>query len=258
MPGQNAKISVVLMTRNEEEKIAACLEAVRWADEIVIVDDYSSDKTVEIARKFTDKIIFHRSLDNHDEQWNIGIKNSACEWILHIDADEIVPPDLKEKIQGILADSKGYSAFSMTRRNYFLGRWMKHGGWTHDHLILFKKAKAECVGQGIHVKLKIEGRIGKLKSYIEHYPFNSIYQFVQRQNHYSSAEASGMLAEHGSGKLKELNYNLAIKPLKLFWKMFIKKGGFREGMIGFIFSSLYAWIHFLKWAKYAQLTRSGE
>ncbi|MBM3254207.1 MAG: glycosyltransferase family 2 protein [Candidatus Omnitrophica bacterium] len=257
MQEKRAKLSVVLMTKNEEDKIGDCLEKIKWADEIVIVDDYSNDRTIDIARQYTDKIILHKSMDNHDRQWNIGIENATCEWILHIDADEVVPVALRKRIEEILLDSKGYDAFRLIRRNYFLRHWMKYGGWTtQSHLILFKKNSARCIGRGIHVKLDVKGKTGKIDTHIEHYPFKSIYQFIQRQNHYSSAEALEMLTEDSSNKIKELNYNLYIKPLKLFLKMFVKKRAYREGMLGFIFASLYAWVHFLKWAKYWEIVNN--
>ncbi len=249
------KLSIVMMTKNEEDKLEKCLERVKWADEIVIVDDHSTDKTVEIAKKFTDKIIYHKCEDNHDRQWNIGIDNATSEWILHIDADELVPDILKETIQDILKDSKGYSAFSMVRRNYFLNHYMKHGGWSHDnHLILFRKDSARCTGNDIHVKLEVKGKIGTLDAYIEHYPFKDISTYVLRQNHYSSAESLKMYEQNKKEKLNKLKYNLKLRPIKLFWKIYIKKGGFKEGMIGFIFSVLGSWNHFLKWLKYYEAT----
>lgn len=258
MSGRRATLSVVLMTKNEAGRLAMCLDRVAgWADEIVIIDDLSTDQTVEIARRYTDKVFSHASEDDHFQQWNRGIDYASGDWILHIDADEWVTPGLKAAIDGVLVDDGGHSAFDVMRRNVFLGRPMRYGGWYHRHRILFRRTRARCVGKGIHVKLQVNGTIGALNADIEHYPFQSIAQFVERQNHYASVEAAVMLETQGPPTARAVRYQTRVRPLKLFWKFYVKKQGFRDGWQGFVFSLLFAFMHFVLWARYWELAEAA-
>ena len=244
-------LSVVLMVKNEETRLATCLDHVAgWAREIVIIDDLSTDRTMEIARRYTDKIFSIPSEDDHFAQWNRGIDRSSCDWILHIDADEVVTPGLKAAIDQILLEAHEYSAFEIMRKNVFLGHPMRYGGWYHRHLVLFRRDRARCVGKGIHVRLRVEGPIGFLNAEIEHYPFTSVAQFIDRQNHYTSIEARVMLEERGRLPARVIYFQAGVRPLKLFWKFYVKKQGYHDGWYGLVFSLLFAYAHFLLWAKY--------
>jgi len=252
-------LSVVLMTKNEETRLAACLDQVAgWADEIVIIDDLSTDRTVEIARRYTANIFACASEDNHDRQWNRGIERATGEWILHIDADERVTPALRSAIDRRLADAGGASAFELMRKNFFLGHPMRCGGWYHRHLILFRRERARCVGQGIHVRLQVDGPVGFLDAEIEHYPFDSIAQFVERQNHYTTVEARVMRGERGTLPARTIRYQLTVRPAKLFWKSYVKNRGHREGLHGLVFGLLQAFMHAMLWAKYWETTAATE
>lgn len=257
MEKKRETLSVVLMTNNEEARIATCLDrVVDWADELVLIDDLSTDRTVEIARRYTDKIFSYPSEDDHYQQWNRGIDRATSDWILHIDADELVTPQLKTAIHRILEDAQGYSAFEIMRKNFFLGHPMRYGGWYHRHLILFRRERARCVGKGIHVRLRVDGKIGFLEADIEHYPFTTISQFVDRQNHYTTVEARVMGEEQRTVPVRTILYQMSVRPVKLFWKFYVKKQGYREGTYGLVFSLLYAFVHFLLWAKYWELMRA--
>ncbi|MBI3088501.1 MAG: glycosyltransferase [Candidatus Omnitrophica bacterium] len=244
-------LSVVLMTKNEEARLSACLDRVTgWADEIVIIDDLSADRTVEIARRYTDKVFSFASEDNHDLQWNRGIERATGDWILHLDADEVVSPQLTAAIDQRLADARDYGAFELMRKNFFLGHPMRFGGWYHRHLVLFRRAVSRCVGKGIHVQLKVDGRIGFLDAELEHYPFSSITQFIERQNHYTSVEAPLLFERRGPVSARALAYQLCCRPMKLFWKSYRKQQGCREGEHGLVFAILYAFVHAIFWAKH--------
>lgn len=254
-----ATLAVVLMTKNEAPRLGTCLDRVAgWADEIVVIDDMSHDGTVEIARRYTDKVFCLPSEDDHFQQWNRGIDRASSDWILHIDADELVTSQLKEAIHGVLADAQGHSAFEVMRKNIFLGRPMRFGGWHHRHRILFRRDRARCIGKGIHVRLRVDGTIGFLNADIEHYPFSSIAQFIERQNHYTSVEARVMVEERGWPSIRTVYFQTGARPLKLFWKFFVKKQGYRDGWVGLVFSFLFAFAHFLLWAKYWELTQSVQ
>jgi (heptosyl)LPS beta-1,4-glucosyltransferase len=252
--GRRATLAVVMMTKNEAHRLAACLDRVAgWADEIVVIDDLSTDGTETVAHRYTDQVHRIASHDDHFAQWNRGIERAASDWVLHIDADEWVTPELKRAINGVLRDDRGHSAFRLMRLNHFLGRPMRHGGWHHPHLILFRRDRARCVGTGIHVRLEVQGTIGQLDADIEHYPFSSIAQFLERQNHYSSVEARVRWEERGRLPMRTIAYQTAWRPGKLFWKFYVKKEGRRDGMVGLIFSVLFAFTHFLLWAQVWEL-----
>lgn len=249
-PGR-ASVAVVMMTKNEERKLPACLDKVAgWADEIVIMDDDSTDNTVAVAERYGAKVFVMPSHDDHFLQWNRGIERAASDWVLHIDADEWVTPQLKDAIDQVRLDDRGHSAFEIMRKNVFLGHPMKHGGWYHRHLIFFRRDKARCIGKGIHVCLKVEGTTGFLNADIEHYPFTSIAQFIERQNHYTSIEAQVMFEREGAAFARSVWFQAAVRPVKLFWKFYVKKQGRKDGWVGFVFSALFAFFHGILWAKY--------
>jgi len=251
MNAPRASLAVVLMTKNEEERLAACLERVAgWADEIVVIDDLSTDRTAEVARRYTEQVFRIPSEDDHFQQWNRGIDRASSEWVLHIDADEWVSPGLKRAIDEALTGRQPHSAFEVMRKNVFLGHPMRYGGWYHRHRILFRRGRVRCVGKGIHVRLKVEGTVGFLDADIEHYPFTSISQFIDRQNHYTSVEAQVMREERGVVPMRTIVYQAALRPPKLFWKFYIKKRGYRDGWHGLVFSLLFAFAHFMLWVKY--------
>jgi glycosyltransferase involved in cell wall biosynthesis len=256
-----ATLAIVMMTKNEEARLAACLDRVAgWADEIVIIDDHSTDRTVDVARRYTEKIFVMASEDDHCRQWQRGFDRAASDWVLHIDADEWVTPALKQAIDGILEDAQGHSAFEIMRLNHFLGRPMRHGGWYHRHRVLFRRDRARCEGHGIHsgARMRVDGTTGFLDADVEHYPFASIAQFLDRQNLYSSVEAASMTQELAPAPGRTIWFQAAWRPFKLFWKSYHKQQGRREGWHGLVFGVLYAFVHFLHWAKYWELVSSKQ
>ena len=137
------RLSVTLATLNEAEHLDACLRAVSWADEIVVVDDGSTDGTVEVARQHTDRVIVRPSHGNFHANKNLAIQTATGNWILSLDADEIVPPELGAEIRAAIEVTR-HAAFRLGRRNYFLGRWIRHGGWYPDRIIrLFRRGITE-------------------------------------------------------------------------------------------------------------------
>jgi len=244
------KITAVIIAKNEEARIVSCLESIRWCDEIVVVDDMSVDETAHIARKYGAKVVAHPSNGDHDAQRNIGIDNASSDWILQMDADERVSPELRKDIEKVLFGNGRFSAYKLVRKNYFLGRFMGHGGWPERHVRLFKRGRARYIGHSVHETLKVDGNIGNLKSHLEHYAFSSISQYISRQLYYAGIEAKVMYQDRGRIDLDEINYQLRRKPLKLFFKIYIKRMGFRDGMHGFILSILNAWRHYIIWAIY--------
>ncbi len=247
------------MTKNSEGLVRGALESVAsWVDEIVVIDGFSSDKTVAICREYGAKIVQNR-WDGYRfcTERNLGNQNASSDWCLHIDPDERATSGLRDAVLKLLTEKTSHSAIQTRKKNFFLGHFMRHGGWYHYTLHLFRRGKAYYDGV-IHEKLIVDGTIGKIEAAVEHYPFVSISQFITRHNGYSLREAKAQKEEKGILSEKEILYNLEKKPLKRFVKFYIRKKGFLDGIHGLIFSVLFAWVHFINWVKYWELTHSNE
>lgn len=247
-----ARLSVVILTKDSQDNIKGCLESLKFANEIVVVDDGSKDGTVEICNCYTDKVIVD-SVEGFANKRNLGADKATGDWILQIDSDESVTPELAATIREAVDSGRDYAGYKFRRKNYFLGHFMRYGGWYHYSSNLYMKGRGRYEGL-VHERLVLDGPIGTIEEATEHRPFQSITQFLERQNRYTSYEARDILNEKGVLSKKVVMYNLRFKPVKLFWKYYLKKQGFREGMIGFIFSALFSYVHFMKWAKYWELT----
>ena len=244
-------VSAVIMTKNCEDLIEGTLKSVQgWVDEIVVLDGFSTDKTIEVCRRYTDKV-FQNRWDGYRfcTERNLGTSKASSDWCFHIDPDERATPEFKTAVLGIMEKGSIHNAFQFRKKNFFLGHWMKYGGWYHYSLHFFRKGKA-CYEGVIHESLIVDGTVGKIEAPIEHYPFTSITQFVNRHNGYSTREGLAKLEVDGKLAESEVLYNLKKKPIKRFMKFFVRKKGFLDGNYGLIFSMLFAWVHFLNWAKY--------
>lgn len=245
-------VSAVIITFNEEENIRRCLDSIKWVNEIVVVDGYSTDRTVGIAKEFGAKIIMHKFEGDFGLERNIGNQNAGGEWILALDADEEIPGRTREEIEEILKNGSEFSAYNVLRNQYFLGHFMQYGGRQHRIVNFYRKDKTRFEGK-VHHLVKVDGAICDAPFAINHYPFNSISQFIQKQDRYTLYEAREMFEKYGSAKSGEVRYNLTWKPLKMFFKSYIKKKGYKDGLPGLIFCILFSFINFLKWAKYWEL-----
>jgi|SRR3989338_2408312 len=242
-------LSAVIITKNEEYKIVHCLESIRWVDEIIIIDDLSNDRTVEISKKYGAKVIINESKGNFDNQRNIGIQNATGEWILQMDADEVVPEDTANKIREVIRNPRDFVAFKLLRKSYFIGYPLKYAG-SYDYMLkLFKKGKAIYVGSSVHETLKVDGPIGVIGAEVYHYPFNSIRQVIERCNFYTDVESEDELKNKEKIDSKEIKYHLIWKSLKLFWKLYIKKRGYKDGMYGLAWCILNVIGPQIRWLK---------
>ena len=248
------RISAVLITKNEATRVAPCLESLRWVDEIVVVDDESTDETRTICGRAGARVLVRRSEGDFDQQRNAGSDAASGEWILQLDADEVSPVSLRDEIRRALAHPSAVG-YRIKRTNYFLGHEMRHSGWAWNGVKLFRKSAARYIGHSVHETLQVNGPVGQLASPIWHYPFQSLTQFIERQNFYTSVEARLLRQSHPTLGRWQLRRLLLIRPLKLFWKSYVKKSGWREGMHGLVFAALFAWVECLKWTKYWELNQ---
>ncbi len=247
------RLTVLLLTRNEARQIERCLSSVRWADEIVVVDGESTDGTAERCRAFGATVVSRPFCGSFAEERNAGLDVASGDWVLQMDADERVTPGLRMALERVLSSQGGgVAAYQVYRRNIFLGRFMRYGGWYHDHLCLFRRTGHRYHGL-VHERLNVRGEIGHLRADLEHEPFRSLEQFITRQNRYTTLQARELLETNGVLPWRTVEPRLRRRALNRWWKFYVKKQGFREGMHGLVFSTLFAWVELLIWAKYCEL-----
>lgn len=234
-----SKLSVTIITYNEEKNLQGCLESVKWADEIVVVDALSSDRTLEIAKKYTDKV-FKNEWKGFVEQSNFALEQASHEWVLRLDADERVPPSLAEEIQGILNGSLTPKAYRIPRKIFFMGRLLKR---PEGHFLrLFKRGSGVWEGGKVHEGLKINGKIGSLKNPFYHHPPGGMSKAIEKLNSYTT------LDEGGSNRFP-LKLHLYLGGLFAFlWEYFFFYR-FLDGVPGLIYSKQISFYHFTKYAK---------
>jgi glycosyltransferase involved in cell wall biosynthesis len=245
------KLSVTIITYNEEKNIRECLDSVRWADEIVVLDSHSTDRTEGICKEYTDKI-FQNEWLGYGRQKNLCAERAENDWIFNVDADEVVTPELKAELMEFLSSSPPFSAYLMPRRNYFGDRWIRYGGWYPDYIVrVYNKRKARFNHSDVHESVQVSDRPGILRGTIKHYTYNNLRDYISRQNRYSSLSAEDM-AREGRGVYW---YDLSLRPIFAFIKIYVLRMGFREGGLGFILSIGHSFYTFLKYAKLWEIKR---
>ncbi len=224
-------LTVVVITKNEEEMIVGCLESVDWADEVIVIDDHSTDQTRQLAKKYASRVITHTSR-GFASQKNYGIKLAQGKWILILDADERVSGQLRKEIVRVINDPGSITAFNILFVNYFLGREMKFGGWQNEyHLRLFKRGYAQYTAQEIHEVLAVKGETAPISGVIYHFSHRSIADNLLKTRHYALLESAYLYHRHSPlvtrrSLLKHMWYH--------FWYRYIKTKGYKDGMTGFI------------------------
>lgn len=238
------KLSVVIITKNEENHIEDCLKSVQWADEIIVVDSGSSDKTVELARRYTEKVYYQQWL-GYAAQKNFAIEKATGDWIISLDADEAVSSDLVKEIRGILNRGAEFEGYFIPRKNFLNSRWMRYAGQYPDYQLRFFRSNARYLTREVHERVEIKGPAGYLTGPIIHKTYHDINAFVQKINLYTGLEARLRVKQgHRPGV-----FSFVWQPLRKFlWAYFYKKG-FRDGILGLIISISLAYYVFLELAK---------
>lgn len=246
------RISAVVLAYNDEPYIRPCLESIRWVDEIIVVDSYSTDGTARISREFTDRV-FQHEFRGFGRLRNEALAHVSHDWVLSLDTDERVTPGLREEIRQTLAHGPVADAYLVPRRNYFLGRWIRHCGWFPDYRQpqVFHKARMQYRDDLVHEGYELQGRLGRLQNPLNQYPFRDIDHYLQKMDRYSDLMARRM-AEQGR---RFRVHQLVTHPLFTFVKMYVIRRGLLDGFPGLILSSLYAYYTFIKYAKLWELTR---
>lgn len=236
-------ISAVVICYNEEKNIERCLKSLSWCSEIVVVDSFSTDSTPQIAKKYATKFIQQKFL-GHKEQKNFAIENADNEWILSIDADEEVTQELKEEILEVLKNPH-CDGYKVPRKNFFCGKWLKYGGWYPDWQIrLFKKTNGKFCGINPHDRVVINGKTGKLKNPILHYTYNSISQYIEKQNIYTELLSKNEKFIKLPAGIFFIYFTLRL--ILKFFELYIYKLGFLDGKYGIIVAILRVYITGIK------------
>lgn len=245
-------LSVVIITFNEADNIRECLESVKWADEIVVVDSLSTDRTRELAREYTEHVI-ERTWQGHVDQKNFALERATSDWVLSIDADERVGPELAAEIrQAVQRDDPRIVGYTMPRRTFYLGRWINHGGWYPNRkLRMVRRGKAHWGGVNPHDHLYADGSTADLKGDLVHYTYRDIADHLRTIDSFTTIAAREM---YSKGRRTALPYMLLNPPLRTV-RMYLLRAGFLDGVPGFIVAALAGYYVFLKYAKLWELCR---
>jgi glycosyltransferase involved in cell wall biosynthesis len=250
------KISAVIITLNEEDRLPDALASLQGvADEVVVVDSYSSDRTVEIARS-TQAVVRQNRFEDYGQQKNFAMSQAGCEWILNLDADERVSPELKRAIAGLKegAAPVDAAAFAIKRKTFYLGRWIRHSGWYPDRKVrLFRKNAAAWQGR-IHERLVVTGPVARLDGDILHFTYRDIGDHVRRLERYSAFQAEEIVAR---GQ-KCLFLRLFLLPSVTFLRHYAWRLGFLDGFPGLVIATIQSWATAMKYLKAIALKRRSR
>lgn len=239
-----------MIAQNEEARIAGALECLSWADEVLVVDGGSEDRTAEVARNLGARVLVH-SWEGFAKQRSFAISQAKNDWILMVDADEKVTPNLECEISETLKERPEVNGFWIRRRAFFLGKTIRHSGWSPDYqLRLFDRRCAEVEDVPVHEGIRVSGSLGRLASHMEHHTVGSLRDYLDRMNRYTTLEAEQRLALKAKpvGLLKLMG-----SPLAEFLKVYWARGGILDGRRGLLISAYSALYRLLLYAKLRHL-----
>ena len=250
---KHPKISACVITFNEEANIRRCLSSLTWCDEIVVVDSFSTDRTPEICKEFTDRFYQHK-WQGYIAQRNYNRKQARYPWVLFLDADEEVSPDLRNEILEEFKDrGPGHLGYEFPRQVYYLGRWIRFGSWYPDYkLRLFLKEKGSIGGMEPHDQVHVRGPVGRMKNPIWHYTYTDITDHINTMNRFSAISAQAM---YDRGRRFSW-IDFLFRPPWRFFKGFCLRSGWLDGRRGFIISMINAFGVTAKYAKLWEIQRA--
>jgi glycosyltransferase involved in cell wall biosynthesis len=253
------KLSVIIITRNEEKNIRNCLESVKWADEIVVVDQSSTDKTVDICKLYTDRVFIVEAKGYCEPDRMVAISKTRGEWILYIDTDERVSPELKNEIlTTISSEMKGHNCYYLPRKTHFLGRWIKGCGWYPGYVLrLFKKGTV-IFSDRIHQDGTAKEECGCLRNDLIHLSYQNLEDYFEKFNRYTSRLAQEKYER--SDQTSSLNFwvTCMFKPLFYFLRSYFLQKGWRDGFRGFFISFSSGLVIFVTYAKVWEFLKTSK
>lgn len=249
----NSGVSVCVIACDEEAQLSRCLEALVWADEIVVVvDARSSDGTEQVARKYASRVEQQVYLGDIEQKRHC-VELATHEWVLLVDPDEIVTPGLGASIRRAVMSAEGKpDGFLLNRITYHLGRWIRHGDFYPDwKLRLFRPARASWVGRNPHGRVEVQGAVGRVAGELEHYSYRNLADQIARIQFFSGEAALALQAE---GRVPRIQ-DMVLRPPARFARAYLLKRGFLDGVPGFVIAVATAFSVFLKYAKLWELAR---
>lgn len=255
------KLSVVLATYNEEQNLARCLEAISpLADEVVIVDGNSTDKTVEIARTFKAKVIETTNKPIFHINKQMAIETATGDWVLQLDADEVVDANLSKFIQKLkLTNSFEFDAYWLKRKNFFLGKFLTKGGQYPDPVIrLFKRGAAKLPAKDVHEQMEVTGTIGTASGHLLHYNAPTFARYITNANRYTGLTAHTLYTNGVRVSFVNDVRFLVVKPLGTFFKLYFRHRGYVDGFPGLVFALFSGLHHALAYMKLGDLLREAR
>jgi glycosyltransferase involved in cell wall biosynthesis len=229
-------ITALVLTLNEEDNIAECLKTLLWADEVMVLDSGSTDRTVEIARTLGAQVFFH-PFKNYADQRNYALSLVRTEWVFFVDADERVPPELAAEVREA-AQEEGFSGWWVPRQNYICGRWIRHGGWYPDYQLRLLRPEVAHYDPAweVHEIVVMEGKTGYLRNHLIHYNYRTWGEFISRQKAYLPLEVRTLRRRGMRAKV----WSPLSMPVREFWRRYIRLEGYKDGLYGLILASILA------------------
>jgi glycosyltransferase involved in cell wall biosynthesis len=248
-------VSVVIISKNEEDNIADALESVHWVKDVVVVDSGSSDKTIEIAKRYTDRVTT-RTWEGYGAQKNYATGLAAHDWVLSLDADERVSPELAEEIQSLMQSSQPpMQGYRIPRTTRYLGRWIRSTDWYPDRpLRLYNRRVAQWSTPHVHESIRIDGRIGTLRSELYHHSYRDLSDQISRMNRYTDLSATQMMTDGQRAQW----FDLLGHPPLVFLRNYVWRRGFQDGLPGLIISLMNSYYVFCKYAKLWERQTASE
>jgi glycosyltransferase involved in cell wall biosynthesis len=250
------RISAVVTTWNVEKKIRACIDSIAWADEVLVVDSFSQDRTVEICRERGCRILQH-PYESYSAQNNWAIPQAQHPWVLIWDSDETCPPELRDEILQEMKKPR-YRGYAIRRKTYFFGRWIKYSGWQNDWPIrLFERDRGRFILRKHHTNVVLDGPVGRFKHPLLHHTFENLDVWVERFHRYALWSAQDA---HRRGDRATL-VNLALHPMARFFRAYVLKCGFLDGKQGFMIAMFGMFSVFMRYLYLQEIidgTRQAE
>jgi glycosyltransferase involved in cell wall biosynthesis len=245
-------LTVIVPTFNEQDNLEDCLRSVAWADEVLVVDSFSTDRTLEIARRHTDRII-QREYINSASQKNWAIPQARHRWVMVVDADERVTPELRDEIRALLSRGPDCSGYVIRRVNHFLGRRIHHGGWARDRVLrLWDRTLGRYQEKEVHAEVDVAGPVRELRHPLLHITFRSWDLYLRKIDRYTSWGAED-LRKRGR---RTTALDLVFRPLARFFKRYILQLGFLDGVPGLMITGIDSWAVFVKYARLWERNRA--